>query len=245
MHRFYCPQLNSSSPQISILEQEEIHHLRHVLRMKEGDQITVFNGRGQEASGRILSYHQKEVRIQICSVQERKERAPWLILACAVPKKSKFELIIEKATELGVHEIIPLKTQRTEISLNEERSKKKNQRFQTVAINASKQCQRATVPVIRPITKFSSALDDLSTRSRIIIPSLMGDRKNLLETFREIKSPQAISFLIGPEGDFTKEEYVQARKSGCLPVSLGETVLKVETAAISALACAHLVFHHE
>jgi len=152
-------------------------------------------------------------------------------------------MIIEKATELGVDEIIPLKTDRTEIKLTDSRQAKKQQRYQTIAINASKQSKRTIVPIIHPVTDFSSALNHLTKTSITIIPSLNEETKNLFNTFEKIKSPKAISFLIGPEGDFTPEEYAQAQNKGCIPVTLGTTILKVETAALCALSCANLFFH--
>jgi 16S rRNA (uracil1498-N3)-methyltransferase len=151
-------------------------------------------------------------------------------------------MIIEKATELGVDEIIPLKTDRTEIKLTDSRQAKKQLRYQTIAINASKQAKRAIVPVIHPIADFTYALDHLTKTTAAIIPSLMENTENLFSAFKKIQSPEAISFLIGPEGDFTPQEYAQAQQKGCLPVTLGKTILKVETAALCALSGANLFF---
>jgi 16S rRNA (uracil1498-N3)-methyltransferase len=237
MHRFYCPQANFFSQQAVISDKDEIHHLQHVLRLKKGVPVKIFNGKGKEALGTITSLGPKEVGIRIQKVHEIKHRKPLLILACAVPRKNKFELIIEKATELGVDEIIPVNTQRTVISLPEVRLKRKLLRYETVAINAAKQSQRSIVPLIHPVTDFPSVIKELKKSDLGIIPSLSGKRKHLLETFSENKNPDKIFFLIGPEGDFTEDEYGLARQKGYIPVTLGETVLKVETAAICVLAC--------
>ncbi|OGW98385.1 MAG: hypothetical protein A2Y04_05520 [Omnitrophica WOR_2 bacterium GWC2_45_7] len=215
-----------------------MHHLRHVLRLKENDPIILFNGNGEEASGKITSLNTKEVVIQILSVRRMKNQTTSLILACAVPKRSKFELIIEKATELGVDEIIPVKTKRTELNLKADRLEKRILRFRTVAINASKQSRRLTIPVIHPLTEFPKVVEDLTKRAVVLMPSLCGPRKGILETLRNIDHSRPIAFLIGPEGDFTPEEYALAQRLKCIPVSLGTTILKVDTAAICALACA-------
>jgi len=151
-------------------------------------------------------------------------------------------MIIEKATELDVDEIIPMITNRTEVKLTDSRQAKKQLRYQTIAINAAKQSKRTIVPVIHPVTDFSSALDQLTKTTIAIIPSLVDSPENLLNAFEKIRSPEAVSILIGPEGDFTPEEYAQAQHKGCIPVTLGKTILKVETAAICSLSCANLFF---
>ena len=250
MHRFYCPQSEFSSTEVVITDKKELHHLHDVLRLKKGDPVCLFNDKNEEARGIILASSPQKVRVQIRSVEKIKPPLPSIILACAIPRKGKFERIIEKATELGVDEIIPLKTQRTEIKINNERTPKKILRYQTVAINAAKQSGRTTVPRIHRINDFFSVLEHLTHRdamnrvATIFIPSLSGQRKNLLETFKEIKTPKNIAFCIGPEGDFTPEEYTLAKKYGCQPVSLGKTILKIETAALPAVACTNLYYRN-
>ena len=242
MHRFYCVNADFTGKQFTLTDRDELHHLRNVLRLKKNDLLMIFDGKGAEAQGMIVSVTKQQAVIQIQSIHQHKLREPKIILACALPKKSKFELIIEKATELGADEIIPLITHRTEIKLTGERLNKKQLRFQTIAANAAKQCQRATVSLIHPATEFSEAIHQLTETTTAIIPSLTKNTKNLFDVFQKLKTPHAISFLIGPEGDFTPEEYQLAHKAGCIPVSLGETVLRVETAAICSLSCANAFF---
>lgn len=246
MHRFYCPQINVQSDRVVITNSKELHHLRHVLRLKKGDVIQVFNQKGEEATGAILASHPRQVTVAVESVRTYSPQPPWIILACAMPKKSKFEMIIEKATELGVDEIIPMKTERTQVQLKADRRDAKIARYQEVAVNAAKQSRRLSVPVIHPAMDFSSILKQFhdGEQTRIFIPSLVGERKNILEALRSVSSPSRIAFLIGPEGDFTAQEYASARTHGCIPVSLGENVLKVETAALTAVACAQLHYRH-
>ena len=242
MHRFYCPEADFTSKRVSITDREELHHLRDVLRLKKHAPVYLFDGKGREASGNLLAVTSKKAEAEILSVHEVKREKPLLILACALPKKSKFEFIIEKATELGADEIIPLKTQRTEMNLTRDRLVKKHLRYQTVAVNAAKQSRRGFIPLIHPIMNFPPALDLLTRTTGAVIPSLTGKRDNIFNVFKTFKTPEAVSFLIGPEGDFTPEEYAQAKEQGCLPVTLGPNVLKVETAAVCALSCANLFF---
>jgi len=242
MHRFYSLNCNVSSGQLTLTDQEELHHLSHVVRLKKGSKISVFDGKGREATGIIESISSKKARVNIQSVTTVHCKSPKIILACAIPKKTKFEMIIEKATELGVDEIIPLKTKRTEVILNKERAAKKQKRYQMVVINAAKQSGRAFMPTMHPVTNFTQALSQFKD-CVMIIPSLMGPRENLWEVLEKIKSPRRVVFFVGPEGDFTPKEYALAQEAGCHAVTLGDTVLKVETAALCALSCARLFFH--
>jgi 16S rRNA (uracil1498-N3)-methyltransferase len=242
MHSSFCPDANFNLTSLVIYDQKETHHINNVLKLRSGHQIYVFNGKGEQALCRITAARSDRIRLTILSVQKALKTTPQITLACAMPKRGKFETIIEKATELGVDEVIPLRTQRSEVVIKAEKSSQKIKRFNAVAINAAKQCKRLTLPTIHPMTRFTSALKNLSAHSTVIIPSLTAKRDNLVHTLGTLKKIPHISILIGPEGDFTEKEYQQAFDRGCLPVTLGNTVLKVETAAIAAVACVNLYF---
>lgn len=241
MYRFYCPDQDLTQDTIEITRAGEVHHLTHVLRLKAGDGVRVFDGRGTEAEGPISLITKSSVTVALVSRVHQKSDRPSLILACAIPKKSKFEFIIEKAVELGANEIIPLMTQRTEIELKGDRKEKKLTRYQTVAVNAAKQCGRADVPLIHPPTPFKSALTLLNPTTIGFIGSLNPEAKPFLAALKSISQPQCL-FFVGPEGDFTREEYAQAEQKGAVPITLGPTTLRVETAAISIMACANMHF---
>ncbi|MCR4336516.1 MAG: 16S rRNA (uracil(1498)-N(3))-methyltransferase [Candidatus Omnitrophica bacterium] len=239
--RFFVnvPKFDQSETQIT--DPTEIHHLIHVLRLKEGETISIFNGKDSEAIGEIAHIDRQKVTVRINSVKTMlSENSKSLILACAIPKKSKFESIIEKCTELGIDEIIPLQTQRTEVRLKDEKSDKKRLRYQAVAVNAAKQSQRLTIPRIHPIQKFSEALNHLQKDDLALIPTLEGQRQSLHEVLSLAIAKKRIVFFIGPEGDFSPEEILMAQKAGCIPISLGSTVLKVDTAAIAVTALLNL-----
>lgn len=159
MHRFFVPNADLNHKHLTITENKEIHHLTHVLRLKTGDTIIIFNGKGQEALAQIKGLNPNRIELALVApVKESPHNAITLTLACAIPKKAKFETIIEKCTELGVDRIIPVLTQRTEIHLTGQRQEKKQQRYATVAINAAKQCQRNFCPALiiqRVSRKFS------------------------------------------------------------------------------------------
>lgn len=247
MHRFFSPQSNLNASQVTIIDLSEIHHIRDVLRLKTGDPITIFDGSGKEATGTISSSKDNAVTVTILDRRDcRPARDVRLILACAIPKKTKFESIIEKCTELGVDEIIPLCTTRTEFRKGGD-PEKKTQRYTAVAINAAKQSKRSVIPKIHPVTDFTQALAQISSQTIGFIPCLIQNTTGLMDAFKIPKATKNVIFFIGPEGDFTPDEIQLAIKTGCIPVSLGPTVLKVDTAAICVLAVANLLLsaaHH-
>ncbi len=250
MHRFLCPNQDFQKPRISLTNPKEIHHLKNVLRLKPQDKILIFNGQGEEGEGHIESLTPSEVIISLQpqTIKREAESQIKIALACAIPKKAKFEYIIEKCTELGVDEIIPMKTARTEIHATEEIAQRKFHRYQTVGINAAKQSQRKILPVIFPITTFKDALKTLLTpATKAFIPALFGKRELLKSALSNSSSPyKRILFFIGPEGDFTPQEVDLAIEAGCTPLSLGPTTLKVDTAAITVVAfCRQFLLHNE
>lgn len=245
MHRFFLPQAGLAvNDRIPITNPREIHHLKNVLRLKPEDRITVFDGKGTEGDGTILSVAAQKVVLQLECIRNSPQKKLSVVLACAIPKRTKFESIIEKCTELGVDEIIPLKTQRSEVILTAEKSRKKILRYQTVAVNAARQAKRTTVPGIHQLTDFSDVLKTYTTPQTLsLIPALTGARRTLREALTSKKEDHAqILFLVGPEGDFTPQEINLAVTHGCIPISLGETVLKVETAAVTAVGSVNIFF---
>ncbi|MDD3374970.1 MAG: RsmE family RNA methyltransferase [Candidatus Omnitrophica bacterium] len=243
-HRFYCSHLTKNQKNITLLNKDEIHHLIDVLRLKKGANITLFNGQGTEASGEILKISKESIEVKILSKKTEQAQKTCIVLACAIPKKSKFETIIEKCTELGVDEIIPLKTKRTEIKLSDEKSEKKLKRFQSVCINASKQSKRNILPKIHRISTLNDALKHLEENCIGFIGSLGGKRQELRNAItKDLKLKKKIVFFIGPEGDFTPDEIALAIKSHCIPISLGKTTLKVDTAAIGVVAFANFIIN--
>jgi len=242
MHRFYYPDKLSDNNKIILQQKEECHHLKNVLRLQKDDVIILFNSYAQEVRGIITSIGAHQIEINPQEFQQFEIPKPQITLACAIPKKGKFEWIIEKATELNVTEIIPLQTHRTEVIIDDKKALKKKERFQNVAMNAAKQCKRVTIPHIHKTLSLNAALEKCKGSSEMFIPSLQNPTQTLIEALSNNKNTHAISFFIGPEGDFTDEEYDLAKNQGVHPVSLGCNTLKVETAAISAMACAHCFY---
>jgi len=234
MQRLYCPSQNISSNKISIDDKEQIHHARDVLRLKEGEEVIIFDDKGNEYRSTLIEYLPKNMAFKI---KETKKPNPEptkvkITIACAIPKGSRMDEIIDKLTQLGVERIIPLETERVIVKLNKQKRILRQERWKKIALNASLQSQRNALPIIEPIKNIGQLLSDSGSFDLKLIPTLSGERKLLKEVLKECK-PRNILVLIGPEGDFTHEEINLAKKAGFIPVSLGNLVLRVDTAAIA------------
>lgn len=237
MHRFYLENLSFDKKNITITDGDEIHHMRNVLRLKTGDGFNVFNGQNQEVKAQITKISDKGIEATIKEVINIKSvRQCKITLACAVPKKSKFEFIIEKCTELGVSEIIPLCTKRSDVIFSKEKLSAKQERFTKVAVNAAKQCKRVDIPPIAPMTDLKEVLLKRDRDTLAIFPSLGHNPIHIKEAMNSHQGFKHVYIFIGPEGDFTPQEVAMAQENGCIPVTLGKTVLKVDTAAIATVA---------
>jgi 16S rRNA (uracil1498-N3)-methyltransferase len=236
MYRFYCQDADFSKSSIAITDTHEIHHIKDVLRLKKGSLIQIFNAKSQQADAVIEQINEAAIHVHVKTVKQDREAQAKIILACAPPKKGKFEFIIEKCTELGVDEIIPLKTKRAEVIFKEDKMAGKLSRFEAVAINAAKQSKRTKVPHIYPMTSLPQVLKTLDPDGVHLFPSLHHHSKHISDVLLKADKQKPITIFIGPEGDFTPDEVELAVKYGCVPVSLGDTILKVETAAIAAVA---------
>jgi len=257
MRRFYLP--NFQQP---VVAADEAHHVIHVLRLKAGDTVNVFDGRGHEAQARIAEITRDAVRLSILQHSSTPFLPCRITLAQAIPKKS-MDLIVQKATELGVASIVPLMSERSLVQLDE--GSKKVDRWREIALDACKQCGNNWLPEIQPPQKareFIQRLDStphakLSPHERgkrlgegqfdlKLIASLQPDAKPLKQILSSTPALQHSNFpsvliLIGPEGDFTPAELSLAKSADCLPLSLGPLVLRAETAALYALS----ILHHE
>ncbi len=235
MHRFFVVGKDISKDFI-ISDKKEIHHALEVLRLKEKDKIIAFDGKGNEIFGIIRVISRDGIEVVPAQVLKRLEKAELnLALACAIPKNSRFDDIVEKTTELGISTIIPLMTKRTEIRLTKEKQTSKVMRWMKIAVSSAKQSRRAILPEIREIKTFKEVLNDFADYDLVLLPCLVGGRKAIREILQENRAKN-ILVLIGPEGDFAPDEIDSAIRKGAKPVTLGKTVLRVDTAVIFAVS---------
>ncbi|MFC1703974.1 16S rRNA (uracil(1498)-N(3))-methyltransferase [Candidatus Omnitrophota bacterium] len=231
MKRFFCPKENIIADAITIDDKEEIRHIVSVMRSRVGESVNVFDGQDCEYYGVITKITKNTVTISIDRKDKSFSKKVYVTLACAIPKKSKFDQIVERCTELGVDKIIPIITKRTIVNLDARRRSAKLERWRRIAVSACKQCGRNTLIEIEGVKDFSDCLQDLKDYDAALILCLAGKRKSLKDALRNFKGKRIIVF-IGPEGDFTDDEIAQAKQAGCHLSGLGETVLRVETAAL-------------
>ncbi len=230
MHRFRVDFI-ADGDTILLSNQGQVHHLKDVLRLVTGDEITVFDDGGHECLCTIIQFNENGVTL---SVKSRKTVGPpkaKLTVACALPKKGMDE-IVDKLTQLGVDAIIPMRTARVVGKLSEAAAEGKVERWRRLAQAAAEQSQRSGVPEIRPLTDIGPVISQAEGYDLKLIPTLSGDRRMLGQALGDTR-PGSILVLIGPEGDFTDEEVQSARRGGFIPVSLGAQVLRVDTAAIA------------
>jgi 16S rRNA (uracil1498-N3)-methyltransferase len=238
--RFYAPpDAFKLENQTVTLTADEARHLRGVLRLKSGDEVYVFDGTGKEFRCTVANLARASADLQIESEAQpaRPESQLQLNLCVALLKGEKFDLVVQKATELGVTKVTPLITRYADIHLRDEADgAKRVARWQRIALEASKQCGRAFVPGISLPVSFDSLLPDglcvmFSERGGAALTSLITQR-----------APGSITALVGSEGGWSDEELETAEARNFHVITLGGRILRAETAAITATALLQHLF---
>jgi 16S rRNA (uracil1498-N3)-methyltransferase len=229
--RFYVP-AQSISGDTALLQPEQAHHLRDVLRLAVGDTVELFDGRGNGYTG-VVTDNSVEVRVGKLRPLASPVPQPRLTIAIALIKSDRFEWMLEKATELGADEFIPLVTRFTGIRIPEQRLEGRLQRWERIVTEAARQCGRQDVPAVLPPLEFRRLLEAerLTRLARFIL--FEGAAQLLVPEYAE--SCGAL-LCIGPEGGWDQSEVDAAGSAGFRVFSLGQTVLRSETAAIAAVA---------
>jgi 16S rRNA (uracil1498-N3)-methyltransferase len=232
------------------LTADEEHHLLDVLRAKIGDTVAVFDGEGRGAKAVVTEVggRRSEIRNQRSEIEGRRvvlkvlnvggEAAPGLAITLiqALPKGRKMDLIVEKAVELGVTQIIPVISERTIVRLDGAARKERGERWQRLALSASRQCGTSWVPDVRSVCDYSEAIGKCSGFDLLLVGSLGCDARPLHDVLNAAGRKTMIGLIIGPEGDLTPAEIKKAVDVGAAPVSFGQLVLRVETAALYGLS---------
>ncbi len=241
MHRFYIPPA-AWNPDALALDEGESHHALNVLRLAPGEKVVVFNGQGTEATAVIAPESTKRaVRLTVVHRAKTPPLPCRITLAQAVPKGKNMDLIVQKATELGAAEIAPLLSERTVSKVeDDEDAAAKQAKWQTVVIEAAKQCGQNWLPTVaapRSPKDFFAARGGGKAFDLMLIASLQPDSRHLRTYLDELPGkPASALILVGPEGDFTPAEIALAKSAGCRPITLGPIVLRTETAAIYCLS---------
>lgn len=218
--------------QLLTLSPEASQHVGVVLRMRVGEELTLFCGDNREFQATIESVKKRQVNVVIGKVQNKNCESPLTIhLAQAISKGERMEFVMQKAVELGVTSITPLITERCVVKLDMERMAKKHQQWHGIIISACEQSGRNTVPLLYNPIPFDRYIQQAQAELRLILHP--GENKRCRHYSIE-RTP--IDLLIGPEGGFSDNEVRFAKEHGFQPLSLGPRVLRTETAAITALS---------
>lgn len=226
---FYAPQM-SVKDSIVTLTGAEHHHIFHVLRSKEGEDIILSNGKGLLAEGNIISIDKNELTIKMNKINVLRRSKPHLAIAFPLLRNKHDNMIIEKLTELGVKDFFPMITKRTVRKPSANTVKK----FEKVAVAAMKQCDNAFLPNINQVQTLPEILETLNCYLPLAALEV-GNHKSLNETLNNFKN-SSICILIGPEGGFDESEIEYLNNKNVTTFSLGNHILRAETAAIASIS---------
>jgi 16S rRNA (uracil1498-N3)-methyltransferase len=263
MHRFYISPKDWNHRALG-LAGAEAHHARDVLRMRVGEKLVIFNGRGREITAEIVDLGKDEIGLRKLHEAETPPLQCRIVLGQAIAKGKNMDLIVQKAVEIGAAEIAPIISDRTIVQIDSESAAQKQSKWQQIAIEAAKQCGQNWLPHVHAPRKLSELLSAVEAgvspaESSVAQPARLPLQKNIApfdlqligslqpgaQHLKEILAnysderqsrPRSVLMLVGPEGDFTPAELALARRHGCQPITLGPIILRVETAAIYCLS---------
>lgn len=238
MYRFFVEPSQVGEKEI-VITGSDVNHIKNVLRMKPEEEILISSGENLEYTCYIREFTEDEVIAHIMYVQEAGyELASKLYLFQGLPKNDKMELIIQKAVELGVHEIIPVASKRAVVKLDKKKEEKKLTRWQAISESAAKQSKRMYVPEVTGVMSFKEAVSYARKLDVVLIPyELAKGMTETKEIIKNIKKGQSVGIFIGPEGGFEETEVeLVCEEAGAKAVTLGRRILRTETAGLTALS---------
>ena len=234
MHRFFLTENFQDTMEIS---GKDGHHISHVLRMKLGEQLQIVSLDQVTALMKITDFAGDKVTVKLVErLEQCHEPSVKLILAQGVPKGDKMDLVVQKAVELGVCEICPVLMTNCVIKLDEAKAAKKAQRWQKIAEEAAKQSKRDIIPQVQVPMTLTAMLEKYKDSSLKLIAYEVENQQGLKTVLEAHSSADIILLLIGPEGGIAKDEWLLAQEAGLKSVSLGQRILRTETAGLATLA---------
>ena len=244
MHHFFTEPDKVKEDKI-FLEGLDVNHMKNVLRLRVGEEVGINDGEGTEYVCTVDHYEDNMAVLNILSSEKSQQELPSKIyLFQGLPKSDKMELIIQKAVELGVYEVIPVSTRRCVVRLDNKKAAKKVERWQAIALSGAKQSGRGIVPEVKNVMTFNEALKYASNLDVRLIPyELAEGMKGTKELISSIKPGESVGIFIGPEGGFDEEEVNKANEEGVKTITLGKRILRTETAGLTTLSI--LMFHLE
>ena len=236
MARFFVPRSDIQGDR-AVVAGAEFQHLRRVLRLAPGDGITIFDDAGREYDAVILSFAADTAAIDITRSRDvQRESALELTLGLGLTKGDKMDLVMEKATELGVQTVMPFVSTYAVPKLDERKIAARTERWQKIVLSAAKQCGRTRIPKVLPLCNFRELLQHARPDTLKLMFWEREARRSLRDLQEERDKAGDVLILIGPEGGFSAEEAALATEYGFITISLGRRVLRAETAAVAALS---------
>ncbi len=238
MYHFFVSSDQIGEQEIRI-EGNDVNHIRNVLRMTMGEKISISDSQqGKRYHCEIAGFEEGCVTAKILQEQEADtELSSRFYLFQGLPKSDKMELIIQKAVELGVYEVIPVATKRAIVKLDKKKEEAKRKRWNMIAESAAKQSKRMIIPEVTGVMTFAEALQYASKLDVKLIPYELAEGMDATRAILAGVQPgQSVAIFIGPEGGFDEKEIEQAQQAGIQPITLGRRILRTETAGMAILA---------
>ena len=244
MQRFFVTPGQVGEQEIYI-EGSDVNHMKNVLRLKTGEEVMVSDGDNRQYRCAVKEYPAGRAVLEILEAGDVDTELPSKIyLFQGLPKQDKMELIVQKAVELGVCQVIPVETKRCVVKLDDKKAAKKLQRWQQIAESAAKQAGRGYIPKVADVMPFPSALELAGELDVCLIPYELAEGMEYTRSVIEaIRPGQSVGIFIGPEGGFEREEVDLALSSGAKALTLGKRILRTETAGLAVLSV--LMYHLE
>ena len=246
MQHFFVDASQVSEETIRI-EGSDVNHMKNVLRMRIGEEVTVSDGQGKEYLCQVLDFEEEQVQLKIVETKASDAELPSKIyLFQGLPKSDKMELIIQKAVELGVAEIVPMATKRAVVKLDAKKAAKKVQRWNEIAKSAAKQSKRGMIPEVKSVMSFKEAVEYGKSMDMLLIP--YEDAEGIVhsrQVVESVKGKKSLGIYIGPEGGFPEEEVSLAMEAGAEPITLGHRILRTETAGMALLSVLMFMLEEE
>ena len=237
MHHFFVSPNQIDDKYVTITG-GDVNHIKNVLRMKVNEELLISNGQDKDYYCKIEAISDDEIKALILDEEfEGTELPTELYLFQGLPKSDKMELIIQKAVELGVKEIIPVATKRCVVKLDDKKEASKIKRWQAISESAAKQSRRTIIPEISSVMSFKEAINRAKEFELGIIPyENFKDMKETKEVLSKVQKGIKIGIFIGPEGGFEESEVQYALDNGIYPISLGKRILRTETAGLAIVS---------
>ena len=225
------------------VEETEAHHLVNVLRARVGERVEVFDGAGRTGFAEVAAIAKRGAELRLLEQNFQPRPAPELVLVQALPREATMDFIVQKAVELGASAIFPVLSERCIVRLTPDQYAEKSARWQRIALNAARQSHAAWllhIAAVQPLDKFFQGLEKMDFWFVGSLAAHAVPLRDALATARTA-APRRVAALIGPEGDFTADEYRAAEAAGAVPVTFGANVLRSDTAAFYAISAMKLI----